>query len=142
MFGFRLVNEMENFQREINQLFRGLNLNPVVVSRNDDIRVSVVDQGEFYQLRAVLPGLDIDKLDISILGRQLTLYGAFALEEMPENVRWHRRERDQGQFEKVLQLVADLDADKVEAEYKNGILSINLPKAVSALPKKIAVNVV
>ena len=141
MFGLQFVNDMENFQREMDQIFRGFNFNPGLISRNNQINVKVSDQGSHYQVQAILPGLDVDKLDISILGKRLTLQGEFVQEELPEDVRWHRQERSQGHFERVLQLTDHLDADKVEAEYKNGILSIKLPKAASALPKKITVNV-
>ncbi|MCW8893270.1 MAG: Hsp20/alpha crystallin family protein [Deltaproteobacteria bacterium] len=141
MFGLQFVSEMENFQREMDQLFHGLNFRSVPLSQNNDVRFKVSDQGESYIVEAPLPGLDIEKLDISILGRTLTVTGDFMAQELPADVRWHRQERNRGQFKKTLQLAVALDADAIVAEYQNGMLKINLPKAASALPKKISVKV-
>ena len=91
-------------------------------------------------MEAVLPGLDAEKIDINVLGRRLTVAGEFAQPEIPDGATWHRRERAGGRFEKSLQLSANIDADQVEAEYQQGILRIKLPKAASALPKKIEVK--
>ncbi|MEA3362178.1 MAG: Hsp20/alpha crystallin family protein [Thermodesulfobacteriota bacterium] len=141
MFGLRLVNEMESMQREMDQLFRGFGFSPDYGSAEKQINFTVLDGGESFNVEAPLPGLDIEKLDISVLGRRLTVSGEFSAPELPQDVRWHRHERNGGTFEKNLQLSADIDTEKIEAEYKQGILKINLPKAASALPKKIAIKV-
>lgn len=137
MFGIQLINEMETLQRQMDQIFCGMN----PVERRNDIGLRVSEEEKGYKVRALLPGLDVEKLDISVLGRQLKLSGSFARQEQPEGARLYRRERNQGSFERVIRLATQLDAEKVEAEYLNGILEISLPKAQSALPKKIAVSV-
>lgn len=137
MFGLQFINEMEAIQRQMDQVFCGMN----PVDRSRDIALSVAEEEKAYKVRAVLPGLDIEKLDISILGQRLKISGEFIQEELPEGASWYRQEREHGAFEKVLRVGNHLDAEKVEAEYRNGILEICLPKAESALPKKIAVNV-
>lgn len=138
MFGLQFINEIEALQRQMNQTFRTM---PSAVTASRDIALTIAEEEKGYRVRARLPGLDVEKLDISILGRQLKISGAFAQEELPAEARWHRQERQRGHFEKVLQLSANLDAEKVEAEYRHGILQIHLPKAESAMPKKITVNV-
>ncbi|MDX2495730.1 MAG: Hsp20/alpha crystallin family protein [Desulfuromusa sp.] len=140
MFGLRLVTEMESMQREMDQLFRGFGFNPDFGSAEKQINIKVLDKGESFSVEAPLPGLDSEKLDISMLGRRLTVSGEFSTPELPQDVRWHRHERGGGAFEENLQLSTDIDTEKIEAEYKQGILKINLPKAASALPKKIAIN--
>lgn len=137
MFGLQFINEMEAIQRQMDQVFCGMNR----VERSNDIALSVAEEEKEFKVRAVLPGLDVEKLDISILGRKLKISGDFIPEELHEGARWYRQERRSGAFEKVLQMNSNLDAEKVEAEYINGILEIRLPKAESAVPKKIAVNV-
>ena len=141
MFGLQFVNEMENMQREMDQLFRGFGFNPAYGSEAKAINFKVVDKGESFRVEAALPGLDIEKLNITVLGRQLTVSGEFSHPELPQEARLHRQERSDARFEKNLQLAVNLDTEKIEAEYKQGILKITLPKAVSALPKKIAINV-
>ncbi len=136
MFGLQFINEVDNFQRQMNQILHGAHQQGH--HRNMDLQVSEDEKG--FKVRAVLPGLDVEKMDISILGRQLKIAGDFVQEELPESAHCYRQERNRGAFEKILQLTSHLDADKVEAEYRNGILEIQLPKAASALPKKITVN--
>jgi HSP20 family protein len=141
MFGLQHVQEMKNMQQEMDQLFRGLGFSPAYGSRVNQIVFQAVDNGESFSVSAPLPGLDIEKLEINVLGRRLTISGEFSAPELPVDARWQRQERSAGRFEKNLQLSADLDTEKVKAEYKHGILTIDLPKAASALPKKIAINV-
>ena len=141
MFGLQFVNEIETMQREMDQLFRGVGFNSADGSEAKTINFKVIDKGEGFRVEAALPGLDIEKLNINVLGRQLTVSGEFSHSELPQEARQHRQERPGGAFEKNLQLPVNLDTENIEAEYKQGILKISLPKAVSALPKKIAVNV-
>ena len=141
MFGLQFVNEVENMQREMDQFFRGFGYRPTYGSQQKQINFKATDTGQSISVEAPLPGLDIEKLNISVLGRRLTVSGEFSRPEVPQEVRWHRQERSAGTFEKNLQLAVNLDTEKVEAEYKQGILKINLPKAASALPKKIEINV-
>ncbi len=141
MFGLQLVTEMENVQREMDQLFRGFGFSPAYGSQAKQVNFQVTDNGESFSVEAPLPGLDSEKLDISVLGRRLTVSGEFSRPELPADVRWHCQECNTEAFEQSLQLPADLDTEKVEAEYKMGILRLNLPKAASALPKKIEIKV-
>lgn len=140
MFGLQMIHEMDNLQREMEQALCGLGFNSVVGQLPQAKQYKLSDKGEEFELEATLPGLDIDKLEISVLGRRLTLAGEFAAAEAPEGATWHRRERQGGRFEKNVQLSANVEAEQVEAEYRQGILRIRLPKAASALPKKISVK--
>ena len=140
MFGLQMIHEMDNLQREMEQLFTGFGFSPLHVERQQSRPYRVHDKGDALEVEEVLPGIDIDQLDISMLGRQLTVSGKFAAAELPEGTTWHRRERNGGQFEKRLQLPANVESDKVEAIYEQGILKITLPKAASELPRKISVK--
>ena len=141
MFGLQFVNEMENMQREMDQLFRGFGYNSAHGPEQKQVKFKVTDTGERVQIEAPLPGLDIEKLNISVLDHRLTVSGEFSQPEVPQDICWHRQERSAGSFEKKFQLPVNLDTEKVEAEYKQGVLRISLPKAASALPKKIEINV-
>ncbi|WP_303721872.1 Hsp20/alpha crystallin family protein [Malonomonas rubra] len=141
MFGLQMIHEMDNLQREMDKLLGGFSFNPFYLERQQNRAFKVQDAGEAFEVKAALPGLDIEKLEISILGRRLTLAGEFASGDVPEGASWHRRERHTGRFEKSLLLNANIDSDQVEASYEKGLLRINLPKAASALPKKINVKV-
>ena len=136
MFGLQFYNEMEKMNRERNQLFHGFGLSSALEDRMDRSELRVRDIGESYQVEATLPGIDTEKLEINVLGRQLSLLAEVADSGAGEAAVWHRRERKRSEFKKSFMLPEDIDSDKVAAEYKNGILLISLPKAASALPKK------
>lgn len=140
MLGLHIFNEIDQLQREMDSLFRGFGFGPAFEVRNQATRYSLKDTGETFRVEAILPGIDVDKLDIKVLGRQLTLSGEYAASSVPEDAVWHRRERRAGAFKQSLQLSTNVDTEKVEAEYKNGVLLIDLPKAASALPRKISVK--
>jgi HSP20 family protein len=140
MIGLQMIHEMGSLQREMEQIFRGLGFNSMSEDLPQATQFKLGDNGEAFEVEAMLPGLDIDKLDISMLGRRLTLSGEFVTEDAPEGATWHRRERQGGRFEKSLQLSANVDAERVKAEYLQGVLRVTLPRAPSALPKKISVQ--
>jgi len=140
MFALHMFNEMENLQREMDQLFQGLGFAPVHETRSLVPGFKLTDSGETFTVAAPLPGIDVDKLEINVVGRRLNISGESQAREVPEDAIWHRQERNAGSFRQSINLPEQVDAGKVEAEYKNGILLINLPKIAAALPKKIAVK--
>ena len=140
MFGFQMINEMESFQREMDQLFHGCGFTPAIKPARQTDSFSMREVDDAYVVEAPLPGIDIEKLEISVLGRRLTLSGELAKIDAGETVTWHRQERRGGTFSQTLLLPMDVDSDKVEAVYQNGILQISLQKAASAMPKKISVK--
>jgi len=141
MFGLQIMNDARNMQREMDQLFRGFGFSPAPIAQDSHIEFQVQDNGDHYNIKASLPGLDSEKLNISVLGRRVTIAGEFSDPDIPEDGVWHRQERSRGKFEQNIQLSTHLDMGKIEAEYVDGILHMTLPKAASALPKKIAVKV-
>ncbi|MCU0596690.1 MAG: Hsp20/alpha crystallin family protein [Desulfobacterota bacterium] len=97
------------------------------------------DQNNYY-VRAELPGVKTDELDISVTGETLTLSGERKLPEEGEKASYHRREREAGSFSRVISLPARLDVDKVKAHAEDGVLTVVLPKAESAKPRQISVK--
>lgn len=91
-------------------------------------------------VQAELPGLAADDIDISVVQNTLTLRGSRNPEGLKEGESYHRRERWTGRFVRSLELPFEVENSKVEAEYKNGMLSIKLPRAEEHRPKKIAVK--
>lgn len=136
---FRPFEEMERLRREMDRLFTGFRgFRPFGVGVFPLLNVSE-DKDNLY-LRAELPGIDPKDIEISVEGDTLTLRGERKSPEVGENVSYHRREREFGRFRRSLTLPTRIDADKVEAVFKNGILQITLPKAEEARPKQITVK--
>ena len=96
------------------------------------------DDAKLY-VEAELPGLKLDDLELYVDGSDLTVKGQ-RQNVREEGVSFHRRERGVGQFSRMIRLPVEVDADKVEAILRNGVLTITLPKAQAALPHRIEVK--
>jgi len=94
-------------------------------------------------VEAELPGLTMNDLEVTVCGRDVTIKGERKIGDPDAanapGLSWHRRERSQGRFARSLSLPWDVDADKVEAKLHGGVLTVKLPKAESARPKKVKV---
>ncbi len=101
--------------------------------------LNVWETGDAVYAEAEVPGLKAEDLDISVVGGDLTIHGRRG-ETQKEGVAYHRQERGVGEFNRVLRLPIEVDADKVEATLKDGVLTIKMPKAESAKPKKIKIS--
>jgi len=89
---------------------------------------------------AELPGFSPEQVEILVRGDELTIKGSREEETLPENGVWHRRERAAGSFVRTLTLPGSVDPDKVQATFKNGVLSIVMPKTEHARARKIEVK--
>ena len=97
------------------------------------------DQDNYY-VRAELPGMAADQIDITATVDKVSISGERAISEEGEGVVYHRRERDSGTFSRMIGLPGPVDPDKVEASFGDGMLTIKLPKSEASKPKQIAVN--
>lgn len=99
------------------------------------------DKDNMY-VQALAPGLVGDTLEITVTDNVLRISGEKLLYiEKVEPEAYHRRERESGKFVRAITLPADVNMEKVKAEYKEGVLTIVLPKAEAAKPKQITVKV-
>ena len=93
-----------------------------------------------YYVRAELPGVNGDELDIQVTGKNLAISGERKIAAEEESAKYHRKEREAGTFSRMIGLPGEINSDKVEAKMENGILSIVVSKAEIAKPKQINVN--
>jgi len=92
-------------------------------------------------LKAEVPGMKKEDIDISLHGDVLTLSGERKEDESFEKADTYRAERFLGKFQRTITLPVSVDANKVQASYKDGILTVTLPKAEEAKPRQIEVKV-
>ena len=98
------------------------------------------DENHFY-LEAELPGMKIEDLEIYVHeGDQLSIKGTRKLSEM-EGAKLRRRERGHGEFQRTFKLDSDVDVQNVSADFKNGVLTVTLPKSELIKPRKIEISV-
>lgn len=101
--------------------------------------VAFDDDGTSFVLRADVPGLTEKDFEISVANNTVTLKGERKV-EAPEGYSQHRRERSAVRFAKSFQLPARVDAEKVTATLKHGVLTVTLPRAAEAQPRQISVK--
>lgn len=101
--------------------------------------VNAWEEGSAYHVEAELAGFAEKDIEITVLGNELRLSGKRET-KTDENAKVFHRERHFGEFSRVLRFPVDLDDSKVKAEFKNGILTVTLPKAAAALPRKIEIK--
>lgn len=91
-------------------------------------------------VRAEVPGVPAEKIELSVEDDVLTLRGAREADELPEGRNWARRERGHGSFERRLRLPFRIEAGAVDAQYENGVLQVTLPRAEADKPHRIAIS--
>lgn len=97
------------------------------------------EQQDKLMVEAEVPGLKMEHLEIAIQGNELTLKGQ-RQPPVGDDAVYHRRERGIGEFTRFLTLPVEIEAERVEAVLKNGVLTISLPKAEQARARKITVR--
>lgn len=103
-------------------------------------RVDIFDDGENFVLSAELPGVGREDLDIDVKDNRLTIKGEKKLENKTEKEGYLRVERSYGLFERSFFLDDNIDRENIQAEYKDGVLHLTLPRKQDEPSKKIEVN--
>ena len=122
-------------RRELEKLFGEVERSAPVGDATSSFR----DDGANFVLRADVPGLSEGDVQISVAGDTVTLRGERKV-AVPEGYSTHRRERSAVSFAKSFQLPTRIDAEKVVATLKHGVLTLTLPKAADAQPRQISVT--
>lgn len=102
--------------------------------------VDVIEDAKGITLYADLPGVPRDKLQLRVEGDQLSLEGEVAL-ALPQGMEAHHAEVRLSRYRRTFTLSKELDAEKVSADFTQGLLRVRIPKAEHAQPRRIAVNV-
>jgi len=102
--------------------------------------LDVAETGDEYLVKASLPGIEPDDLEITYNDNVLIIKGETQAEREVEEQRYHLRERRSGSFSRSLSLPSTIDADHIQASYTAGVLTLHLPKLEEAKPKRIQVR--
>ncbi|MEW5733327.1 MAG: Hsp20/alpha crystallin family protein [Thermodesulfobacteriota bacterium] len=133
-------DELDRVKRQLDAISGGRNVEwPWSQNAGVFPLLNVTETAERYKVTAELPGIKAQELSITVTGNTLSLSGNRAIAADPE-ASYHRRERKAGAFSRVITLPGDVDAERVSAESKNGVLTILLPKAAAARPRQISVK--
>ena len=102
--------------------------------------VDVSETGDKITVKAEIPGMEAKDIEISMVGDTLTIKGEKKAEREEKDENYHLVERSYGSFSRAMKLPAVVDSDKVEATYKNGVLTVVLPKKEEVKPKAIEIK--
>ncbi len=130
----RSINRLFDFDWDLDRdldLFGGVSGPSVDLMENDDT----------YMVRCDLPGVEKDDLDISVSGNALTIKGEKQDSSEHKDGRYYRRESWSGSFQRTITVPETVDPDAINAEMKNGVLTLTLPKKEDVKPRQITVDV-
>lgn len=142
-----VFNELNNLRREIDEAFRGVGgnrpfgqsfLSPTVPRFP---MVNCSEDQEHVYIQALVPGVDPKDLDLSVLRNTVTINGERKAFEPRQGQIVHRTELGSGKFSRTVELPVDIDANRVSAQCKDGIMQITLAKAEHAKPRKVEISV-
>ena len=104
------------------------------------VPVDLWETNDAYHLRADLPGLTPDAIDINVTSEAVSLSGETKTQSDVSSDGWLRQERRAGKFQRSFTLPMQIDPNKVQASFENGVLDLVLPKADQVKPRSIKVN--
>jgi HSP20 family protein len=102
--------------------------------------VDIREDKDSFVVHAEIPGMKLEDIDIELSGDSLTIRGERKLESEEKKENYVRVERRYGSFLRTFNIGCPIQSEKVEAQYKDGILSIVLPKAEEIKPKKVSIK--
>lgn len=143
MIRWNPFGEMARMRNEIDRLFEDAFNAPVGKWERNTVwgfPLDVTENNDTFMVKAAVPGITPDDLDITINDNVLTIKGETHFEETKEDEKIHLQERRFGSFMRSISLPTPVDADSVKATYENGVLTLSIPKAEAVKPKRIAVR--
>lgn len=134
--------EMERMARHMERLTSAMLGKPGMLRRANRTypALNITEDNERFFVRAELPGIKADAIDLRLDGRKLAISGERKVQTLGDDVNYHRQEREAGKFTRVVELPADIDADHIEAEMIDGVLKVTLAKSAQAKAKQITVH--
>jgi HSP20 family protein len=134
--------EMLNLRRTVDRLFDNASQDhDWAQSTPWGLAVDVVENKDDFIVKASVPGINPDELDISYVEDTLTIKGEIKSENEVKENQYHLRERRYGTFSRSVTLPTKIKGDAIEASYQNGVITLRLPKAEEVKPKRIAIKV-
>lgn len=138
-------SDILGMQKDINRMFenffRGGLEDSSLMTSSWSPAVDIAETGDEYLAKVELPGVDKNDIKITMENNILTIRGEKQQEKKEKDVNFHRVERFYGSFQRSFELPGSVKTEKMDAEYKDGILTIHMPKAEEAKAKLIDVKV-
>jgi HSP20 family protein len=137
---WRPFRELEEWERRFDDLFGRPSWRLPVEERGWMPAVYVFEKEDRFVVKAELPGMKEEDIDVSVIGDTLSIKGEKKTETEIKDENYYRCERSYGSFYRSIPIPSNVDANKIEASFEDGILEVALPKSAKVKPKKIAVS--
>lgn len=135
------MREMMTLREAMDRLFDDAFTRPISLSGGSAMpAIDMYQTGDEVVVKATLPGLKAEDVQITVTGETLTLRGEYKQESEQKEATYHIREQRSGSFERSLLLPTDVKADKARADFEDGILTVSLPIAEEVKPKSITIK--
>lgn len=135
------MREMMSLRDAMDRLFDDAFTRPISVSGVSGMpAIDMYQTNDDVVVKATLPGLKAEDVDITVTGETLTLRGEFKHEDEQKESSYHIREQRYGSFERSILLPTDVKADKAKADFEDGILTITMPITEEVKPKSIMIK--
>ncbi len=142
------IREIDSLQGEMNRLFSSFFDTPTTRGGNGNAgarrwmpAMDLVETGEHFVLKADLPGMTENDVNIELENNVLTVSGERKTEHEEKHEGYYRIERSTGAFSRSLTLPEGIDADAVTATFDNGVLEVRIPKPAQAQPRRVQIGV-
>jgi HSP20 family protein len=126
--------------RSLENPFFGLGTTPSARGVFPALNIFEEEGGEAIVLKAEVPGMKRDSLEVEAVGNRLSIAGVREIPSPEGDFRYHRRERQAGEFRRVFRLPYDVDREKALANYHDGVLTVRLEKAEAAKTRQIQIS--
>ncbi len=134
--------EMLNLRRTVDRLFDNASPDHDWMQPSTwGLAVDLVEDKDNFVVKASIPGINPDDLDVSYSDDTLTIKGEIKEDKETKEDQYHLRERRYGSFMRSITLPTKIKGEAIEASYQNGVLTLRLPKAEEVKPKRIAIKV-
>jgi HSP20 family protein len=134
-------NEMMALRGRMDRLFDDFFGSPLVDRQPDwNLALDVAESQEEFLVKAAIPGISPDDLEITFSDNTLTIKGEVKVEKETKEAQYHLRERRYGRFSRSISLPNTIKADGIVANYEAGVLTLHLPKTEAVKPKRISVS--
>lgn len=137
------VRDMVTFRRQMDRLFDNF-MDESMAGRLENqswgLALDIAENDNAFIVKASVPGVKPEDLDISLNDNTLTIRGEVKSDETIEEGQYHVRERRFGSFTRTLTLPRTVNRDAIDANYEDGVLTLNIPKSEEVQPRRITVN--
>jgi len=137
---FRPFEELNRMRRQMDRVMDFFERPAAGLGAGVFPSINLTEDDDYFYVRAELPGVQTADLEIQATANNLTISGERRPQVEDASAKYHRREREHGKFSRAFSLPKEIDSERVEARLVNGMLTVKVPKAEAAKPRRIPIG--